>query len=148
LLVVRRSVVAAGACVCAVASAAANAGTPRAPFSAPDAKAAIRHVWTTFFDGRVPPAARIRVLQNGPRFAALIRAQSTSSVAKRTHATVASVRLIGKTRARVVYTIWVGATPMLRNASGIAVRVGSSWKVSDKTFCGLQQLQGLNPLGC
>jgi hypothetical protein len=138
--------VAAGACVWAAASVGAHAGT--LPSSAPDAKAAIRQVWTTFFDGRVPPSERIRVLQNGPRFAALIRAQSTSAVAKRTHATVARVSLIGKTRAKVVYTIWVGPTPMLRNASGLAVRMGSSWKVSAQTFCGLQQLQGLNPPGC
>jgi hypothetical protein len=145
-----RAVVAAAVGVLVVATASADAATARrAPSSSPGAaKAAIRHVWTTFFNGRVPPAERIRVLQNGQRFAALIKSQAASQVARQAKATVASVSLVGEKRALVVYTIWVASLPTLKNVRGIAVRVGSAWKVSTQTFCELQALQGQTPPGC
>src|SRR5919198_3314732 len=132
VLTTRVIVVAAAVGVLAVASAGTAAATAkRGPSSSPGAaKVAIRHVWTTFFNGRLPPAERVRLLQNGERFAALITAQSSSPVAQQTTATVASVRLVGRTRARVVYTIWVASQPMLKNVRGLAVRVGFAWKVS------------------
>jgi hypothetical protein len=139
-----RILVAVATCACVAAVAVgANAATPPA-----QTKAAIRHAWTTFFNGSLPPAKRIGMLQNGQRFAALIKAQSTSPVAKQTTATVAGVTLVGPTRAKVVYTILVSSVPMLKNATGFAVRVGSAWKVSTQTFCQLQLLQGQMPPGC
>jgi len=58
------------------------------------------------------------------------------------------VTLVSSTTARVVYTITLGGQPALKNQTGTAVRVGGTWKVSDKSFCALLSLEGTKPSVC
>lgn len=112
------------------------------------AKAQIERTWTAFFAGSTPAAEKIRLLQKGVRFAPVITAQSRSPLAQQTKATVTSVTLQSPTRAKVTYTITVAGQPALKHQIGTAVRVDGTWKVSDRSFCGLLSLQGSAPPLC
>jgi hypothetical protein len=112
------------------------------------AKAEIRHVWTAFFSSSTPASKKIRLLKNGQRFAPLIVAESKSPLARQTTVKVTKVQLVGPARATVFYSILVAGKPALTHASGIALRVGRSWKVDDQTFCRLLSLQGPTPPAC
>jgi hypothetical protein len=78
---------------------------------------------------------------------AAIRAQAASPIAKQTKATVSRITLVGPSRARVVYTILIASVPTLKDVTRTAVRVGPAWKMSTKTYCDLQRLQGQPPPG-
>jgi hypothetical protein len=108
----------------------------------------VKRAWTTFFEGSTPPADRIALLQNGQRFAQVIRAESNSPLAKQTKVLVEKVTLLGSTQAKVAYTITLGGQPALPNQTGLAVVEGGRWKVSDKSFCALLRLQGTVPPAC
>lgn len=112
------------------------------------AKVQIERAWSAFFSGSTPAAEKARLLQNGVRFAPVITAQSRSPLAQQTKATVTSVTLQGPSRAKVVYTITVAGQPALKHQIGTAVRVDGTWKVSDRSFCGLLSLQGSAPPLC
>jgi hypothetical protein len=48
---------------------------------------------------------------------------------------------ITASQATVNYAIVVSGTPALNNQKGVAVKQGGTWKVGDKSFCGLLQLE-------
>jgi hypothetical protein len=111
-------------------------------------KAQITKNWTLFFSGSTPASKKIQLLQNGQRFAAVIRAQVQSPLAQQTKANVIKVTLSSSTTARVIYTITLAGQPALKNQAGTAVRVGGIWKVGDKSFCALLSLEGTKPPAC
>ena len=104
--------------------------------------------WTTFFAGSTPASKKVQLLQDGPRFAPLIKAQAASPLAQQTKAVVTKVTLESPTRAKVLYTIMIAGKPALKNQVGTAVRVGGTWKVGDASFCALLSLQGAMPPVC
>jgi hypothetical protein len=112
------------------------------------AKAQVVHVWTTFFAGTTPAPKKVQLLQNGQQFAAIIKAQAGSSLARQTRVTVTKVTFVSSTRAKVVYTIYLAGKPALKNQIGLAVRVGGTWKVGDASFCALLALEGSKPPPC
>ncbi|MGZ4370523.1 MAG: hypothetical protein ACXVE1_16555 [Gaiellaceae bacterium] len=112
------------------------------------AKTQIERTWSAFFSGSTPAAEKARLLENGVRFAPVIRAQVNSPLAHQTKATVTSVTLQGPSRAKVVYTITVAGQPALKHQIGTAVRIDGTWRVSDRSFCGLLSLQGSAPPLC
>ena len=105
------------------------------------AAAKIKANWEAFFSASTPTAKRVALLQNGSQFAALIAAQSKSSLASAASAKVNSVTGITANQADVNYAIVVSGTPALNNQKGVAVNENGTWKVGDKSFCGLLQLE-------
>jgi hypothetical protein len=110
----------------------------------------IKHNWLEFFSPSTPTATTISLLQNGKQFAAAIDAQAKSPFAKESSASVSAVKLTSPTTAAVTYTLKIAgqAVPGLKNATGLAVKTGSTWQVADATFCQLLKLQGPAPAAC
>jgi len=114
------------------------------PSSAPtssSATALITANWEAFFSGKTSAASRITLLQNGRTYAAVIRAQSGSSLARSVSATVIKVTVISLTHARVTYNVLLGTTAELTGQSGVAVYQDGTWNVGDASFCGLLALE-------
>src|SRR6202167_5392756 len=107
------------------------------PAPAASAQSVIAANWMAFFDPKTPVARRISLLQDGQQFAAVIRCQSSSSLAAQASAKVTSVTLVSATRAKVVYTILEGGKPALANQTGVAVHQDGTWKVGLDSFCRL-----------
>ncbi|HLX77272.1 MAG TPA: hypothetical protein VKR27_00180 [Acidimicrobiales bacterium] len=120
--------------------------------SSPSAKsgntAAVKANWTTFFKGSTPAAKKISLLQDGSKFASYIEAQAKSAEARAVSVKVKSVRFTSNTTAKVSYAILIGGTTGLPSASGTAVLEGTTWKVSDTSFCALLSLESAKVSGC
>jgi hypothetical protein len=109
--------------------------------SAGSAAATIKANWEAFFSASTPTAKRVALLQNGSQFASLIAAQAKSTLASSASAKVTGVSGITASQANVAYDIVVAGTSALPNQKGTAVNQGGIWKVGDKSFCGLLQLE-------
>ena len=136
---------AVGACFLLLLSLAAACGFSSSPTPKPSptlaAKAAITADWQRFFAGTTPAAAKIALLQDGSSFAATIKAQVSSSLAKSTAAKVSAVSITSPTTAAVSYSIVMGGQTALPNQSGQAVLIGGIWKVSAASFEALLKLE-------
>jgi hypothetical protein len=102
---------------------------------------AITANWTAFFNAKTPEATRVSLLQDGPTFASIIKAQAGSGLASEATAKVTKVTVTSPTQATVTYSILVGGQPALANQSGDAVYQGGTWKVGVASFCGLLNLE-------
>ncbi len=131
--------------VALVLATAIFAGTPAAAASP---AAQIRTNWITFFSSRTPPARKVALLQNGDKFAAIIRLQAKSPLNKDVSAKVLAVQLTSKTTAAVRYTILIDKAPALKNEKGSAVYEDHTWKVSASSFCALLALEGTKTAAC
>ena len=122
-------------------SSSTGASTPATP------TAQVRAAWTDFFAGSTPASKKVALLQDGSSFAQVIDAQASSPLAKGASVTVSSVHIASGT-ATVHYALDLNGKPALTNQTGKAVLVGSTWKVSDASFCSLLALQGQRPSAC
>jgi hypothetical protein len=120
---------------------AASSSAAAEPTTGSGAVAAIKSNWATFFNAKTSLAGRLALLQNGQAFAAVIKAQSKNTLATTATSKVSSVKLSGAKKAAVVYTIYVGGQPALKNKRGVAVYQDGVWKVGLVSFCGLLQLE-------
>ena len=111
--------------------------------SGPAAVAAIKKNWATFFDAKTRTSRRIALLQDGDKLAAVIKAQSGSSLAATASAKVTHVTLTGTNQASVTYSILVGGQAALPNQHGVAVYQNGIWKVGLVSFCGLLKIENL-----
>lgn len=111
------------------------------PTTGAGAIAAIKSNWATFFDAKTPTARRLALLQNGPQFASVIKAQAGSQLALLATSQVTNVTLSGTNQAYVTYDILVGGKPALSGQQGVAVYQDGLWKVGDVSFCGLLKLE-------
>jgi hypothetical protein len=111
------------------------------------AEAQIKSAFVKFFSNKTPTATRVTLLQNGPKFTAIISSLAKNPLASNTSATVSSVTVTGSNSAKVVYTVNLGGTaiPGLKNRTGTAVRENGTWKVGDSSFCALVSLQSTPP---
>lgn len=133
----------------AAASPSAAASTPAATGTAA-AIAAITKNWVTFFNGKTPAATRQSLVQDGPQFATMLKAQASSAQSQAAGASVQKVTLTSATQAAVGYTILISGSPVLAGQKGTAVLESGTWKVSLASFCGLLALQngGKAVTGC
>ncbi len=131
-------VAALAACGSSSTSSASVPASTRPPASA---TALVRANWEAFFSGKTAAAKKITLLQNGQAFAAIINAQSGSSMASSASAKVTKVTVTSPAQATVTYSILLGTTPALTNQSGVAVYQNGTWKVGDASFCGLLALE-------
>ena len=116
--------------------------TPTPSTSADAAAAQVKANWQTFFAGTTSADKKIALVQGAQQFAAVIRAQAASPLAKATQASVTSVKLVSPTKAEVKYAITQGGQPVLPNQTGVAVLQGGVWKVSAASFSALLALEG------
>jgi glucose/arabinose dehydrogenase len=132
----------------AAPSSAAAAPSPTGSSAA--AIAQIKANWEAFFSPKTSAAKKISLLQNGQKFASVINAQNSSSLASSASSTVSSVTVESPTQAKVVYSVLLGGTPALKNQPGVAVFSGGVWKVGDQSFCALLTLEnsGKAPTVC
>jgi hypothetical protein len=128
------------------ASASSASGTPSsgsttsatsAPAAPSGAQAQIEANWAAFFLSSTPISRRVALLENGSQFQSVIKAQASSPLASSATAKVAKVTLTSPTKAKVIYTIFVGGAPALTKQNGVAVKQNGIWKVGDQSFCGL-----------
>jgi hypothetical protein len=122
-------------------SAAASSPASSPAGSAGSAAATIKANWEAFFSASTPTAKRVALLQNGSHFASVIAAQAKSSLASSASAKVTGVSNVTSSQAAVAYSILVGGSPVLKNQSGVAVKQDGTWKVGDKSFCGLLSIE-------
>ena len=133
------------------APASASAPSSSAPAAAGgNAKAQITANWEAFFNGSTGAAKKISVLQNGDKFAAIIKAQAGSGLASTAGAKVTAVVVNSATSATVSYDITLGGATALANQTGTAVYEDGIWKVGDISFCQLLKLEnnGTAPSVC
>lgn len=106
--------------------------------------------WEEFFNGKTPSATKVSLLQNGQKYATVIKAQAGSALAGETAAKVTAAVLNSATTATVSYDITLNGTTALPNQTGTAVLEGSVWKVGDVSFCNLLKLEnnGTAPAVC
>lgn len=140
----RRAVV--PALISALSVAAGAAAVPAAAATSPVAQ--IRNNWVTFFSSKTPPAKKIALLQDGQKFAAIIRQQAKTPLNQGVSAKVLNVALKTKTTATVRYTIEIQHAPVLKNQTGTAVLQNKTWKVGVGSFCALLGLEGKKPAAC
>ncbi|WP_067667643.1 hypothetical protein [Nocardia miyunensis] len=124
-----------------------SGGTPSTSRQ-PTVTQAVTTTYQRFFDGSTSADEKIALLENGEAFAATIKAQAGSSMAKSTTATVSNVASSGTDRADVTFTILFNGKPALAGQSGTAIRTGGAWKVTAATFCALLTLEGNPPPVC
>jgi hypothetical protein len=112
------------------------------------AVAQIKANWEAFFSGKTGADEKIKLLQNGQKFATVIRAQAGSGLAGAVSAKVKAVVVNSPTSATVSYDIVSGSQVLLPNQTGTAVYEDGIWKVGDVSFCQLLGLQGSKPSIC
>jgi hypothetical protein len=110
--------------------------------------AKIKTDWIAFFAGSTPAKRKIALLQNGQKFAAIINSQASSPLSKSVTATVAAVKVLSGSKAKVRYSLDLGGQPALANQAGVAVLQGGTWKVGDQSFCALLALEQVKGPGC
>jgi hypothetical protein len=133
------------------AAASSSAPSSSAPAAAGgNAKAQITANWEAFFNGSTSAAKKISVLQNGDKFAAIIKAQAGSGLASTAGAKVTAVVVNSATSATVSYNITLSGATALANQTGTAVNEDGIWKVGDISFCQLLKLEnnGTAPSVC
>jgi hypothetical protein len=106
-----------------------------------NAKAEITTNWEAFFAGKTDATKKIALLQNGDKYAAIIRAQAGSGLAAGAGAKVTAVVVNSATSATVKYDITLNGTTALANQTGTAVYENGTWKVGDVSFCQLLTLE-------
>jgi hypothetical protein len=143
------------------ASASSASAAPSAPASSPassssgaaasgNAKAQITANWEAFFNGQTQAAKKISLLENGQKFATVIKAQAGSGLASSAGAKVTAVVVNSGTKATVAYDITLGGATALGNQTGTAIYQDGVWKVGDVSFCQLLKLEnaGTAPSVC
>jgi hypothetical protein len=134
------------------ASAPATSAPATSASAAPSGSAAatITANWEKFFNAKTPVAQRVALLQNGPVFASVIKAQAGSGLAATATAKVSKVTVTSSKQATVKYSILISGATALANQTGVAVYQGGTWKVGLASFCGLLTLEnsGKTPSVC
>ena len=115
--------------------------------SGPSDEAQIKAAYAKFFAGKTAISDRVALLQNGPRFKALVTSFANNPLAKNVSATVSSVTLQGPNKANVVYVVKFAGSSLPKQ-TGTAVRENGTWKVGDASLCKLVALQGSTPSVC
>jgi len=123
-------------------SATASASSTSSAASAVSAEEkAITANWTAFFNPKTSVAQRVKLLQDGPAFTSVIKAQAGSALASSASAQVVKVTVMTTSEAAVTYNVLLAGTPALKNQAGTAVYQDGVWKVGVASFCGLLTLE-------
>jgi len=100
--------------------------------------AKVTKLYTSFFSSKAPLASKLALVQNGAAFKnAITYIAEINQTAK-----VSSVTLDGSSKANVVFTIYLGSTPVFANQRGQALKLNGKWVIADSTVCQLMRLAG------
>jgi hypothetical protein len=124
----------------------ALAGCGGSSKASPDAQAQIKSAYTKFFSGKTSVPDRVALLQDGPRFKALVTSFANNPLAGNVSVTVSSVTPHGNS-AKVVYVVKLGSAGLPKQ-TGTAVLQNGTWKVGYASLCRLVALQGSTPSVC
>jgi hypothetical protein len=154
VVVLALSLLAAG---CGGSSGGSTSAPPPSPSASPTpaddtaAKAQITTAWEAFYKGGSGTADdHIALLEDGEKFRAEITASQKDPANAGLSAKVTNVVVTPPTAAVTYNLLGKGGAALLTGAVGEAVQVGSTWKVSKKTYCQLIQLQNpsITHAGC
>ena len=126
-----------------IAAACGSGGSSESPAQA---KAKITTAWQNFFDPAVPLPQKKNIVENYNGLLPILQQQQSNPQAQGIKTKVDDVTLQGDKQAQVRYDIVNSKdnTPLLPNASGLAIKVGNNWVVSQQTFCQLIKLADQN----
>jgi hypothetical protein len=110
-------------------------------------QAKIKSAYEKFFSSDTPLSERVALLQNGSQFKPVVKSFASNPLASKTSASVSSVTLQGRNKAKVVYVVKLGGSSLPRQ-TGTAVRENGIWKVGDASLCKLIALGGTTPPVC
>jgi hypothetical protein len=99
--------------------------------------ALIKANWEKFFASSTPESERVKLLQNGDKFASAIHDFAGSPLAQGVSSKVTDVSGITATSATVTYDIDAAGQTMASKQAGKSVYQDGTWKVGDSSFCGL-----------
>jgi uncharacterized lipoprotein YbaY len=131
----------------ALAACGSSGGKKTPTVSAPSPQTQIKAAYAKFFSGKTSLSQRVALLQNGPKFRAVVQGFANNPLAKNVTATVSSVTLQGANKAKVTYQVKFAGTALPKQ-TGTAVRENGTWKVGDASLCKLISLQGTTPAAC
>jgi hypothetical protein len=121
---------------------ASPTATPSVAPADPAATAEITTNWEAFFKGSGgTPDSHIALLEDGPKFRAELTAAAKDPANAALTAHVTNVAVTGTTAAVTYDLLGKGGAVLLGGAMGEAVKVGTKWMVSKKTYCQLIMLQ-------
>jgi hypothetical protein len=126
---------------------AACGGSSNSTSTGPSDEAQIKSAYQKFFSSNTPVADKIALLQDGPRFKAVVTSFANNPLAKNVSATVSSVTQQGANKAKVVYVVKVSGSS-LGKQTGQAIRQNGRWKVGYASLCKLIALGGTTPPAC
>ena len=122
------------------------AASLHAPANTAAATAEIKTNWKTFFAYKTPRATAAALLEDGANMGTALQKAVAEQAA--THikqgAEVTSVTFVSPTMAQVTYKLLNGNQVLLPAATGQAVYVDGTWRVSKATFCTLVTLGNNN----
>ncbi len=110
--------------------------------------AKITHVWTSFFSAKTPVSQKPAMLQDGSRFASTITALAKNPLASNLSSKVSTVTLQGSSKAKVVFSVYLGSTAVLKDQTGYASKQNGNWVVDYASLCKLIALEGSTPAAC
>jgi type II secretory pathway component HofQ len=118
------------------------AAAATAPADTTTATAEVKANWTKFFNYRTPRVQQLALLESGDQLGPAVKfaAKLQAKQSLKQNVKVAKVAFTTPTQASVSYALYNGTTALLNAASGVAVLVDGTWKVSETTFCTLVQL--------
>lgn len=135
--------------VSAPASGSSAAASGSAPADAAKAEAEVRANWEKFFDPSTSLTDKAAVLENGDQLMPLLQSLAKDPRAGQVKAQVTSVTFTSPTTADLTYSLSIQGSVVVPNASGKAVLVDGTWKVSHASLCALVTSGGNTALpGC
>jgi hypothetical protein len=130
-----------------------SGGSPSTPKSPPPplansaagkaaASAQIKANWAVFFKTGTPTSTAIPLLENGANLGPAIKFAAKIAKAEKTteSAKVTKIAFVDPSHANITYDLDGNGKPLLPGADGKAVLVGSTWQISQQTFCTLVDL--------
>ena len=99
--------------------------------------AQIKSDWAAFFNPSTPDSTRVRLLENGDRFAPATASFWATPMGSVISSKVDSVTFTSATTAHVTYDQSALGTTVAAGAKGTTVLQAGTWKVGDDAFCSL-----------
>ena len=121
----------------APSTSAPAASSPAASGASSGAEAQITANWTKFFNSSTPNSERVKLLENGSKFASALSSLSANPLASGLGSKVDSVKVSSATQATVTYDLTLAGSAVASNQKGTSVLQDGVWKVGDASFCGL-----------
>ncbi|MFJ5552830.1 hypothetical protein [Streptomyces sp. NPDC093225] len=129
-------------------SSPAASAPATAPADRAGAQAEIEQNWARFFEPGTSTDDRVKLLEDGERFRALLDGMRSNPLARQTAAKVTAVTFTSPTGATVTWDLLESGTPVLSALKGKAVLQDDVWKLSASSLCALVEMSDAAAPGC